>query len=128
MTWPAKTAAFVAWHRLRAEAEGIAGHVEAAARHDAMADVVAEALRAEGRCERCGRRLTDPVSVERGVGPDCARREGPAEAVGAPRAVDSPLTWSGDARNSPPLSSHFAKPRVGYRTPSQVVEAPRGRP
>lgn len=26
----------------------------------------------EGRCCRCGRRLTDPVSIERGIGSDCA--------------------------------------------------------
>lgn len=26
----------------------------------------------EGKCGRCGRPLTDPVSIERGLGPDCA--------------------------------------------------------
>lgn len=26
----------------------------------------------EGRCGRCARRLTDPVSIERGLGPECA--------------------------------------------------------
>jgi hypothetical protein len=25
----------------------------------------------EGRCGKCGRRLTDPVSIERGIGPVC---------------------------------------------------------
>lgn len=25
----------------------------------------------EGKCCRCGRKLTDPVSVERGIGPEC---------------------------------------------------------
>lgn len=28
-------------------------------------------LRAAGQCQRCGRPLSDPVSVRRGVGPDC---------------------------------------------------------
>lgn len=28
----------------------------------------------EGRCGRCGRKLTVPESVERGIGPECARR------------------------------------------------------
>ena len=27
----------------------------------------------EGRCCRCARPLTDPVSIERGIGPECAR-------------------------------------------------------
>lgn len=31
-----------------------------------------------GHCSECGRALTDPVSVERGTGPECAR-----EAVAA---------------------------------------------
>jgi hypothetical protein len=74
MTSPARTAAFIAWHRQRAADERAGGHAEAAARHDGIADVAAEVLRAEGRCERCGRRLRHPASVERGVGPECARR------------------------------------------------------
>jgi hypothetical protein len=28
----------------------------------------------EGRCGRCGRRLTVPKSIESGIGPECARR------------------------------------------------------
>jgi len=27
-----------------------------------------------GRCGRCGRELTDPVSIERGLGPECAEK------------------------------------------------------
>jgi len=30
----------------------------------------------EGRCCRCGRRLTTPESVEAGIGPECARMAG----------------------------------------------------
>lgn len=28
----------------------------------------------EGRCCRCNRLLTDPASIERGIGPECAKR------------------------------------------------------
>lgn len=34
----------------------------------------------EGRCGRCGRRLTVPESVARGLGPECAEFSGPAGA------------------------------------------------
>lgn len=30
----------------------------------------------EGTCSRCGRALTDPASIERGLGPICAERTG----------------------------------------------------
>lgn len=30
----------------------------------------------EGRCGRCGRTLTVPESIERGIGPECAQMEG----------------------------------------------------
>ena len=30
----------------------------------------------EGRCSMCSRRLTDPVSIERGVGPECFSKSG----------------------------------------------------
>lgn len=29
----------------------------------------------EGRCARCARPLTDPASIERGLGPECATKE-----------------------------------------------------
>ena len=32
----------------------------------------------EGRCARCARVLTDPVSIARGLGPECAGKEGQA--------------------------------------------------
>lgn len=28
----------------------------------------------EGRCGRCGRALTDPESIERGIGPECVKK------------------------------------------------------
>lgn len=36
-----------------------------------------EVLARLGRCRRCGRALTDPASVERGVGPDCVKKGDP---------------------------------------------------
>ena len=30
----------------------------------------------EGKCGRCARRLTDPVSIDMGIGPDCAEQMG----------------------------------------------------
>ncbi len=41
---------------------------------------IADELHRGKRCMLCGRALTDPVSVERGVGPDCMRSE-PALAM-----------------------------------------------
>lgn len=31
----------------------------------------------EGQCGRCGRALTDPESIERGIGPECIKKVGP---------------------------------------------------
>lgn len=33
-------------------------------------------VRHEGRCGRCGRELTEPTSIDRGIGPDCWERMG----------------------------------------------------
>ena len=54
---PGKIAAAARYHRAR-------GHLDVAARFEAE-------LVDAGRCARCGRRLTDPQSLERGIGPDC---------------------------------------------------------
>jgi hypothetical protein len=35
------------------------------------ADKLERQLVALGRCKHCGRKLSDPVSIERGVGSDC---------------------------------------------------------
>jgi len=29
----------------------------------------------QGRCKRCGKTLTDPTSVHRGLGPECVKKE-----------------------------------------------------
>jgi hypothetical protein len=54
---PVKMAAQAQWYRER-------GDVYTAGRLEAK-------LVAVGRCKRCGRGLTDPTSVDRGIGPDC---------------------------------------------------------
>lgn len=38
---------------------------------DEEADKVERILNAVGHCRHCGRTLTDPTSIERGVGSDC---------------------------------------------------------
>lgn len=38
---------------------------------DELAGKLEAHLKHSGRCKVCGRLLTDPTSVERGVGPDC---------------------------------------------------------
>jgi hypothetical protein len=57
---PAKIAAQAQWYRAQ-------GDVDTAERLEAKLVVV-------GRCKRCGRGLTDPASVARGIGPDCRNR------------------------------------------------------
>lgn len=60
---PGKLAARAAWHRSH-------GNTETAA-------IFERALTSDGRCKRCGRTLTDPASVARGTGPECATKEEP---------------------------------------------------
>jgi hypothetical protein len=38
------------------------------------ADMLEAELVARQRCKRCGRPLSDPVSMKQGVGPDCLRQ------------------------------------------------------
>ena len=61
---PTKMAARAAWYRLN-------GRADEAVRLE-------EALVAVGRCRRCGRTLTDPDSLSRGIGPDCIKRSNPS--------------------------------------------------
>jgi hypothetical protein len=41
----------------------------------ALAHYWEDQLAKAGRCKRCGRLLTEPVSVERGIGPECVKKE-----------------------------------------------------
>ena len=56
-----------------AKLAGQAAYWRAHGRGD-VADRLEAQLVGDGRCRRCGRALTDPVSVERGVGPECLSR------------------------------------------------------
>jgi hypothetical protein len=57
---PTKLAQQAAWHRSHG--------------HDDIAERLETWLTRDKRCKRCGRPLTDPESLERGVGPDCAAK------------------------------------------------------
>jgi Family of unknown function (DUF6011) len=59
---PVKGARIARWYRANGRTE--------------LAEAIEQELAATGRCRICGRPLSDPVSVERGVGPDCAARLG----------------------------------------------------
>lgn len=64
---PAKAARYLA--RMQVDV-GRVGEIEARRLDAAMAGI-REGLRASAHCSRCGKGLTDPTSVARGVGPDC---------------------------------------------------------
>jgi hypothetical protein len=57
---PHKVASQGRWHRLH-------GRLAVAERYE-------QALVAVGRCKHCGRALRDPLSVARGIGPECIRK------------------------------------------------------
>jgi hypothetical protein len=58
---PAKLAARARWYR----AHG----------NPVEADRIEKMLTSAHLCRRCGRELTDPASIEAGIGPDCATLE-----------------------------------------------------
>ena len=71
---PAGYARIAAHHRGR-EAEAIARGDDTTAAEAARAAGVFEGLLdGEVRCRRCGRRLTDPTSIARTIGPECFSR------------------------------------------------------
>jgi hypothetical protein len=55
-----------------------AAYARAQGRTD-LAEVLEAELAAESRCIRCGRKLTDEVSIRRTIGPECWSREPHAE-------------------------------------------------
>ena len=64
---PAKAARYLA--KMQVDVDRVA-ELEARRLVAAMAGLK-EGLRASAHCSRCGKSLTDPTSVARGVGPDC---------------------------------------------------------
>lgn len=61
---------------------------------DGLRTGIAEGLGQSSRCQNCGRDLTDPTSVARGIGPDCwskgARPIGYDETAGTPTSPSEP--------------------------------------
>lgn len=87
----------VAGHHRRREAQARAAGDVALADEAARTAATFEALLDhQSRCRRCGRPLTDPTSVEAGIGPECARQTGPGEALPAPLSAshgpEAPIT------------------------------------
>lgn len=52
--------------------EGTVGDLERARLEEALAGIAAGFAK-HPVCDRCGRHLTDPESIARGIGPECAR-------------------------------------------------------
>lgn len=46
-------------------------------------------VRHEGKCGRCGRKLTVPESIDRGIGPECAGKMGVVSISSVARRVPS---------------------------------------
>lgn len=94
----------------------------------------------ESRCGRCGRQLTDPVSIERGIGPECyGRRTGSKhETKGSPAGDPSimsptaPDAFSdlrrdyGDGPADMPAPERKRDRSRGYVNPSPDAAAVRG--
>jgi hypothetical protein len=67
-----------AYHRRREAAALAVGDDDLAAEAARIAAHFEGLLDSRSRCRRCGRALTDPTSVARGIGPECWAREAPA--------------------------------------------------
>lgn len=65
--WRARALAYHRRHAL----EGGGAHRR---RHQAMADAILATMSENEECTECGAGLSDPVSVKRGIGPNCYRK------------------------------------------------------
>lgn len=72
---PGKQAAKVRHLEQHARAARARGSDEYADQLERQASTIAERLNGAGRCSRCGRELSDPRSVQRGIGPECVKRQ-----------------------------------------------------
>lgn len=68
---PGKMAKARGWHTSQAERFRQRGEDSRADEQARYAAKYSDTLRSCGRCQMCGKTLSDPVSVERGIGPDC---------------------------------------------------------
>ena len=70
---PGKLAKTRAWCEAQAETFRSRGDESRAAEYDQRAARCSDQLRSTNHCVRCGRTLTDPESVARGLGSDCVQ-------------------------------------------------------
>jgi hypothetical protein len=77
---PGLAAQKAAWHRQQAERCRQHGEINHEVSHYDRADNYEAVLDRLERCRRCGRALTDPVSIGRKIGPECVRKDGAAHA------------------------------------------------
>ena len=73
---PLLAAKRVAEHQLRALQAMDAGELDQAVAHWDRVDLFHDVLDVLVRCRRCGRKLSDPRSVERRIGPECWEKTG----------------------------------------------------
>lgn len=71
---PAKAAAKLVWLGEQAGAARARGDQKTADQYDEARAALEALLSHLGRCRRCGRALSDPESLRRGVGPECTRK------------------------------------------------------
>lgn len=76
----------------------------------------------EGRCGRCGRRLTVPESVERGIGPECAGKLGTRDVAPSNERTAAAMNSSGAFRPFTVVPGKTAKTRPVRRAPVQTSE------
>ena len=70
-TMPRKASDAILRARMKAQEARQAGDRQLAEDYEEAGDVLEAILTKQARCRACGRALEDPVSVARGVGPDC---------------------------------------------------------
>jgi len=76
---PGLAAEAAARHRHMAEAARAAGELAQAVHHWDRVDDYHAVLDELVRCRRCGRQLTDPISIDRRIGPECRIKEPPPQ-------------------------------------------------
>lgn len=68
---PGKAARYLRWARGQAQQARQDGNQVDADYYEEVGDALEAVLGSKTRCRICGLRLDDPVSVARGIGPDC---------------------------------------------------------
>jgi hypothetical protein len=79
-------------------------------------------LQVADRCGRCGRELTDPVSIDRGTGPECAGHSTGSQHAPVHGAADAPLAGILNTRRGP-HDANGSLAHLGFR-PDPPAAAP----